>query len=102
MENQYQGTIISIGAEVQVSEKFRKRTFMMSDKSAQYPQTIEFECTQDRCNLLVNYAPGSLVNVSFNLRGRQWTNPQGEVKTFNTLDVWRMALVAVDSGAEPK
>jgi len=31
--------------------------------------------------------------VSFNLRGREWTSPQGEVKYFNTLDAWRIEKV---------
>jgi len=28
--------------------------------------------------------------VTFNLRGREWRNPQGEVKYFNSLDVWKL------------
>jgi hypothetical protein len=30
------------------------------------------------------------VEVSFNLRGREWTSPQGEVKFFNTIEAWRI------------
>jgi hypothetical protein len=30
------------------------------------------------------------VEVSFNLRGREWTSPQGEVKYFNSLEAWRI------------
>jgi len=29
-----------------------------------------------------------MVRVSFNLKGREWTNKEGEVKTFNTLQAW--------------
>jgi len=36
---------------------------------------------------------GEQVEVSFNLRGREWTSPQGEVKYFNTLDAWRIEKV---------
>jgi hypothetical protein len=30
------------------------------------------------------------VEVSFNLRGREWTSPTGDVKYFNTLEAWRI------------
>ena len=33
------------------------------------------------------------MEVSFNLRGREWTSPQGEVKYFNSLDAWRIEKV---------
>ena len=36
---------------------------------------------------------GEQVEVSFNLRGREWTSPQGEVRYFNTLDAWRIEKV---------
>jgi hypothetical protein len=28
--------------------------------------------------------------LSINLRGREWTNPHGEVKVFNTLQCWKV------------
>ncbi|MEY5040956.1 MAG: hypothetical protein RLZZ414_495, partial [Bacteroidota bacterium] len=28
--------------------------------------------------------------VHFNLRGREWTSPQNEVKYFNSLEAWRI------------
>jgi single-strand DNA-binding protein len=33
---------------------------------------------------------GNEIEVSFNLRGREWTSPAGEVKYFNTLEAWRL------------
>lgn len=100
-ELMYTGTIISMGPIVDVSDSFRKQEFVLKDESAQYPDTVQFQCTQKRVDLLANYKVGSLVTVSFNLRGRQWTSPQNEVKTFNTLDVWRIAALSVDKGSQP-
>jgi len=37
---------------------------------------------------------GDEVKVMFNLRGREWTSPSGEVKYFNSLDAWRIERVA--------
>ena len=74
----------------QVSEKFKKREFVLSDNSSQYPQHISFQLTQDKCNLIDQYSVGSEIKVHFNLRGREWASPQGETKYFNTLEAWRI------------
>lgn len=75
---------------VQVSEKFSKREFVITDASSMYPQDILFQLTQDKCSLIDAVTVGDQVEVSFNLRGREWTSPQGEVKYFNTLEAWRV------------
>jgi spore germination protein YaaH len=92
MSNQFKfaGTIKVIGQTVMVSEKFSKREFVVTDTSSQYPQDVSFQVTQDKCSLLDSFMEGQAVEVAFNLRGREWTSPQGEVKYFNTLEVWRI------------
>lgn len=76
--------------EQQVSEKFKKREFVLSDNSSQYPQHISFQLTQDKCGLLDQYNVGDELKVHFNLRGREWTSPKGEIKYFNSLEAWRI------------
>lgn len=71
-----------------VSEKFKKREFVLTDDSSQYPQYISFQLSQDNVEKLDGVKVGDRITVKFNLRGREWTSPQGEVKYFNTLDVW--------------
>lgn len=84
------GTIKRINEEVQVgTSNFRKRT-MHVETDEQYPQTIEVEFAQDKCDLLNNYQPGMKVTVDLNLRGREWTNPEGEIVVFNTIQGWRI------------
>lgn len=78
------------GEAQQVSEKFRKREFVLSDNSTQYPQHISFQLTQDKCSLIDQYNVGDEIKVHFNLRGREWTSPKNEVKYFNTLEAWRI------------
>ena len=78
------------GDAMQVSEKFRKREFVITDNSTQYPQHISFQLTQDKCGLIDQYPVGSELKVHFNLRGREWTSPKGEIKYFNTLEAWRI------------
>lgn len=81
----------------QVSDKFRKREFVLTDNSSQYPQHISFQLTQDKCSLLDQYNVGDEIKVHFNLRGREWTSPKGEIKYFNTLEAWR-----IEGGAAAK
>ena len=82
-----------INATVQVSDRFSKREFVVSDTSSQYPQDILFQSTQDKCSLLDQFQVSDQIEVSFNLRGREWTSPQGEIKYFNTLEAWRIEKV---------
>lgn len=58
----------------------------------QYPQDICIQFTQDKCDLLDNYQIGESVKIAFNLRGQLngWTNPQGDVKYFNTVQAWKI------------
>ena len=87
------GTVKVIKDTVQVTEKFAKREFVINDASSMYPQDILFQSVQDKCSMLDGFTEGENVEVSFNLRGREWTSPQGEVKYFNTLDAWRIEKV---------
>jgi len=54
---------------------------------------------QDRCELLDPFEVGQDVEVFFDLRGREWTNPQGEVKYFNSLQAWK--LVSEQNAVNP-
>jgi hypothetical protein len=92
------GVIKVIKPTQQVSEKFSKREFVVTDLSeAQYPQDILFELKQDKTSLLDNFMQGQEVEISFNLKGREWTSPQGDVKYFNTLDAFKIDAI----GAAP-
>jgi hypothetical protein len=74
----------------QITEKFKKREFVVTDASGNYPQDILFQLTQDRTGLLDDINESDVVSVTFNLRGREWTNKEGEVMYFNSLDVWKI------------
>ena len=77
----------------QITGTFKKREFVVEyAENPQYPEFIKFECIQDKCELLDNFAPGQTVMVSFNLKGRKWTDPKnGEDKYFNSLQAWKSA-----------
>lgn len=75
---------------------FRKRELVVTTDE-QYPQMIQIEFVQDKCDLLNNFQVGQDVKVSINLRGREWINPQGEAKYFNTIQGWRIENLTQDS-----
>ena len=83
------GKVKVVNPEQQVSASFKKRELVVTTEE-QYPQHIMIEFTQDKCDLLSNYRTGDPVKVSINLRGREWVNPQGETRYFNSIQGWRI------------
>ena len=81
-----------------ISDKFQKREFVITTNDT-YPQDVLFQLTQERVSALDNFNQNDMVSVSFNLRGREWTSPSGEVKYFNSLDVWKVDKVAENAAA---
>ena len=47
-----------------------------------------------------NLQIGQIVKVHFNLQGREWTSPQGEVKYFNTVVGWKIELIQTTNVAQ--
>lgn len=88
------------GDTQQVSEKFKKRDIVLTESSSQYPQHILFQLTQDKVDLIDKYKIGDEIKVHYNIQGREWTSPQGEVKYFNTLVAWRIEGVNVSNNNE--
>ena len=85
------GKLHTIFETKQVSERFSKREFVVElADNPKYPQTVLFQLTGDRCAQLDGMAVGDQVRIEFSLRGREWRSPSGEVKYFNSLDVWKV------------
>ena len=92
-----QGKIKLIG-ETQTfgSNGFRKREVVITTEE-QYPQHIMVEFVQDKTDLLDNYQVSQQVKININLRGREWVNPQGETKYFNSIQGWRIENLQQES-----
>ena len=71
---------------------FEKRDLVIVTEE-QYPQTIIIQFTQQRCDLLDSLQVGQFVKVYINIKGREWTNPQGEIKYFNTIEGWKIEVI---------
>jgi hypothetical protein len=94
------GKIIELFDTVQVTEKFSKRELVL-ETQGEYPQSILIQFTQDKCSILDKYKIGQEVEVSINLNGRSWTNPEGEVKYFNSIVGWKISKIEGSTQASP-
>ena len=94
------GKLHTIYETKQVSERFSKREFVVEiADNPKYPQTVLFQLTGDRCSQLDGLNVGDQVAIEFSLRGREWRSPSGEVKYFNSLDVWKIAPARANQSA---
>tara|TARA_R110002167_G_scaffold284737_2_gene489871 strand:+ start:11211 stop:11567 length:357 start_codon:yes stop_codon:yes gene_type:complete len=84
--------IVKDETKVYGSNGFKKREFVI-ETDDKYPQTIQLELVQDKCELLDTIKLGEVIKVSYNLNGRSWTNPQGETKYFNSVQGWKIEKV---------
>lgn len=85
------GKLIEKFETQQIKDTFRKREFVVEfAENPQYPELIKFELIQTNCELLDPFQVGEELNVSFNLKGRKWTDKNGQAVYFNTLQAWRL------------
>ena len=78
---------------------FRKREVVITTEE-QYPQHILLEFIQDKCDLLNAFQIGQNVKIGINLKGREWINPEGETKYFNSIQGWRIEAIATSTNSE--
>jgi hypothetical protein len=97
---QLKGKIKLVGETEQVSDKFKKRELVITtNDNPTYPQHISVQCTNDKCVMLDNLSVGQEVSIEANLRGREWTSPSGQVKYFNTIEVWKLDVIGESAKA---
>ena len=81
------------------SNGFKKRELVVTTQE-QYPQNILVEFIQDRCEILDSFNVGEFVKIDINLRGREWVNPEGETKYFNSIQGWRIETLQIETSSE--
>lgn len=71
-------------------------TIVVKTEDGKYPQVVPFDCKAD---LAATVGVGDEVKVTFNLRGREWTNPQtGEVKFFGENSAFKVEITKRAAG----
>ena len=91
-----QGTVKKIGETQTFASGFQKAELVL-ETDEKYKQPILIEFLSDKIDLLQNVKEGESVKVGINIRGREWTNPQGEVKYFNSITAWRLEKVSSEA-----
>ena len=86
---QLEGKVKVVMPEEQVSASYKKRDLVITTEE-QYPQHVLIEFPQLKADLLNDLKVGQLVKVSINIRGKEWVNPQGETKYFNSIQGWKI------------
>ena len=94
MNFQLQGKLTEIFDTQQVTDSFQKREFIVETKEEnsgkEFIETIKFQLTGDKCNILDTFVKGEDVEVSFNIRGRVWRKDD-KVSYFTNLEAWRVS-----------
>lgn len=70
--------------------------WLTTEYESQYPQLVEIQFPKEKGDLLNSIHADDIVEVSFNLRGRQWND-----KVFNTISGWRINKVGVSQPNTP-
>lgn len=84
-----EGTIEAINPVEQITERFKKREFVVKTESVEYPQYLLIQTTNDKVSLLNGFTTGQNVRVHINLNGRKH-NGQSGVKYYNSIDAWKI------------
>lgn len=100
MSFELQGKIEVILDTQQVTERFKKREFVVATQDGAYTEQIKLQLTQDRCDLIDEFNEGDDVKVMFNLKGRAYTK-NGNTSYFTNLDAWRIVPLNGGSAATP-
>lgn len=97
-----EGKLIEKFETQNVSGSFKKREFVIEfAENPQYPELIKMELVQNNCQQLDDLNIGDAINVSFNLKGRKWTDPKGEVKYFTSIQAWRVERKSSNDAQAP-
>ena len=87
------GKVIDISPVNQVSDKFKKREFVIEKKetggSAVFIDYIKFQLIQDKCDLINESYLNEDVKIWFNLKGNKWER-DGKINYFTNLDAWKI------------
>jgi len=98
------GKITDIMPVVNVSDRFRKREFVIEKKEAGggivFVDYIKFQLVQDKCDIIDESFLNEEVKVYFNIKGNRWEK-DGKVSYFTNLDAWKIEKIS-DKVNEPE
>ena len=84
MGHEQTGTIKEIFDTQTFPSGFSKREFVITTDD-RYPQDIKFDCLKEKANLLDSFKQGDSVQVSFDIRGREYNG-----RYYVDLNAWKI------------
>lgn len=85
---EYTGVVEKILPTQTFQSGFSKRDIVLTDdidSNAKWPNHIAFTFKKDAASILEKVQEKQRVKIRFAIDGREWTNPQGQVKYFTDL-----------------
>ncbi len=89
MAHELRGKIKHVLEPKTFASGFTVREFVLYVQDGKYPQEIIMQCCQDKVTLLDDFRQGDEVDVTFDIRGREYNG-----RWFNNLQVWKMVAVS--------
>lgn len=87
------GRIIQVSETQQVSEKFKKREFVIEIpeeiNGVIYTNYGKFQLVQNKCDIIDRFKIGDEVKVHFNIKGNKWER-DGKLNYITNLDAWKV------------
>jgi single-strand DNA-binding protein len=93
MAYEMKGTLVKLMDRQDFPSGFFKRDFVVRSEE-QYPQDVKFTLTKERVELLNAFQEGQTVQVSFDVRGREYNG-----NYYVDLNAWRLS--AAEGAAAP-
>lgn len=102
---EYTGVVEKVLATQTFASGFSKRDIVLTDdvgSDTKWPNHIAFTFKKDAASVLDTVKEGQRVKIRFAIDGREWTNPQGQVKYFTDLTGLKLDMLNEDgTSTEP-
>ena len=102
---EYTGVVEKGLATQTFASGFSKRDIVLTDdvgSDTKWPNHIAFTFKKDAASVLDTVKEGQRVKIRFAIDGREWTNPQGQVKYFTDLTGLKLDVLNEDgTSTEP-
>lgn len=105
MSLELKGKLIEIYPTQQVSERFKKREFVIETTEEingnNYINYAKMQLVQNKCEIVDKFRLGDTVTVSFNVKGNKY-DKDGRTQYISNLDAWRITSeVSTSANQQP-
>ena len=99
---EYTGVVEKVLPMQTFASGFTKRDIVLTDdvgQESKWPNHIAFTFKKDNASVLEGVKEGVRAKIRFAIDGREWTNPQGQVKYFTDLTGRKLEVLNADGSS---